>query len=215
MRIPLFNRLRKRIHVETALLQDEVVDIIYMVSPKAVLHGGTAVWRCYAGNRFSEDLDFYISLSKSFRDRFAKALESRGLSLLKFKQTENVVFSKVSNGTVEVRFEASFRKPKAVEPRPFERVDGSFTNVFTLPAEQLLLEKAEAFSNRRLVRDLYDVFMLSSMLKPNKRLSKKVISLVGKGKKPLDEKNLQAIVFSGAVPSFEQMLLAIKRRFKE
>jgi len=214
MRIPLFNRLGKRIHVETALLQDEVVDIVYKLLPKAVLHGGTAVWRCYAGNRFSEGLDFYISLNNTFRDDFANALESRGLSLLKFKKTRNTIFSKVSNGTVEVRFEASFRKPAAVEARPFERVDGSFTSVFTLSPENLLLEKAEAYSNRRLVRDLYDVFVLSSMVESNKAFSKKVFLFVEKGRLPVDEKNLKAIVFSGAIPSFKQMSLAIKRRLK-
>ncbi len=215
MRIPLFNRLKKRLHVDTALLQDELVDIVYKVSPKAVLHGGTAVWRCYAGNRFSEDLDFYLGSGKGFEEGFRKALNSRGLSLLKFKKTANSIFSKISNGVVEVRFEAAFRKPKAFEPVPFERVDGSFMNVLTLSLENLLLEKLSAYRNRLLVRDLYDVFMLSSMVSPNKKLYSEVSSFLKTPKKPVDENNLKAIVFSGAVPSFEQMLLALKRGFKK
>lgn len=32
--------------------------------------------------------------------------------------------------------------------------------------------------------------------------------------KPEDEKNLKAIVYVGAIPSYEQLLLQIKRRFK-
>ncbi len=215
MLIPLFNRLRKRIHVETALLQDEIVDVVYQVSPKAVLHGGTAIWRCYAGNRFSEGLDFYLGLGKGFEEGFRKALESRGLSLLKFKKTQNAVFSRVSNGTVEVRLEAAFRRPKAFEPRPFERVEGSFMNVFTLSPEALLLEKLAAFKNRRLVRDIYDVFMLSSMVSPGKEIRKEVSSFLKSPKNPVDESNLRAIVFSGAVPGFGQMLLALKRGFRE
>ena len=60
MKLPLFNRLKKRQHRELALLQDEITDIVYRISDEAVLHGGTAIWRCYGGNRFSEDIDIYI-----------------------------------------------------------------------------------------------------------------------------------------------------------
>lgn len=215
MRIPLFNRLKKRIHVETALLQDEVVDIVYGLSPKAVLHGGTAVWRCYSGNRFSEDLDFYLWAGGGFEAGFRKSLESRGLSLLKFKKTQNTAFSRIGNGIVEVRFEVAFRKPTCVEPRPFERVDGSFTNVFTLSAENLLLEKLAAYKDRLFVRDIYDVFMLSSMVSPGKELLKEVSLFLKNPERPVNEKNLKAIVFSGAVPSFEQMLLSLKRWHKK
>ncbi|MFH1246948.1 MAG: nucleotidyl transferase AbiEii/AbiGii toxin family protein, partial [Candidatus Micrarchaeota archaeon] len=63
MNFPLANKLKKRLHLETATLQDEVVDLIYSIS-SPVLHGGTAIWRCYAGNRFSEDLDFYMPRDK-------------------------------------------------------------------------------------------------------------------------------------------------------
>jgi len=215
MRIPLFNRLKKKLHVDIALLQDEVVDLVYLISPKAVLHGGTAVWRCYAGNRFSEDLDFYLAINSGFEARFRKAIESRGLSLLKFKRTKNTIFSKLSNNAVQIRFEASFRKPKSIEIRPFERADGTFMNVFSLPLEELLFEKAVAYSNRRLARDIYDVYMLSSLALLDKKLSKKALSIIEKAGRPSDEKNLKAIVFSGAVPSFEQMLLALRRRFQK
>ena len=65
MRIPLANKLKKRLHSETAFLQDEVIDIVYGLEPNAVLHGGTAIWRCYQGNRFSEDLDFYFIIGEN------------------------------------------------------------------------------------------------------------------------------------------------------
>ena len=45
-----------------AELQYEVIDIIYnRVEPDATLYGGTAIWRCYGGNRFSEDIHIYLS----------------------------------------------------------------------------------------------------------------------------------------------------------
>ena len=50
------------VRLRLAELQDEVIDIIYnRVEPDATLYGGTAIWRCYGGNRFSEDIDIYLS----------------------------------------------------------------------------------------------------------------------------------------------------------
>ncbi|MFH1664069.1 MAG: nucleotidyl transferase AbiEii/AbiGii toxin family protein [archaeon] len=214
MRIPLSNRLKKRLHTEIALLQDEVIDIVYSIEEKAVLHGGTALWRCYSGNRFSEDLDFYLNAGEKFEKEFRKKLESRGLQLKKYKKTGNAVYSKISNGTTEVRFEAALRKPKEAEAREYERADGSFSTVFTLPPEKLLEEKMNAYKNRKLIRDLYDVFMLSTVCSENKELNKKAKEFLEKLPEPADEKNLKTIVFSGAIPSSEQMVNAIKRRFK-
>ena len=214
MRIPLENKLKKRLHVEIGRLQDEVIDIVYSLEEKAVLHGGTALWRCYSGNRFSEDLDFYLNADKKFEIEFKQKLESRGLQLLKYKKTANAVYSKISNGIVEVRFEAVLRKIKGFEVREYERIDGTFSNVFTLSAEKLLLEKLEAFKNRKLIRDLYDVFMLSSFVSENKNITSKVKDFLNKVPEPADEKNLKTIIFSGAVPSFDQMVNSLKRRFK-
>ncbi len=211
----MFNRLKKRLHVDIALLQDEVVDIVYAISPKAVLHGGTAVWRCFAGNRFSEGLDFYLGGDKGFKPKFEAMLNSRGLQLSRYKRTSSTIFSKVSNGAVEIRFEASFRKPKRIEARPFERADGTFMNVFTLPPEELLLEKAKAYSSRRLARDIYDVCLLTALLPPGKKVSENPLSLIEKAGRPSDEKTLKVIVFSGAVPSFEQMLASLRRGLKK
>ncbi|MEM1546291.1 MAG: nucleotidyl transferase AbiEii/AbiGii toxin family protein [Candidatus Methanomethylicia archaeon] len=36
---------------------------IYNSFPEAVIHGGTAIWRCYGSNRFSEDVDVYLPLT--------------------------------------------------------------------------------------------------------------------------------------------------------
>ena len=213
MRLPLLNRLRKRLHMDIALLQDEVVDIVYSLAPNAVLHGGTAIWRCFSGNRFSEDLDFYLpAAGKDFGERFAAGLRSRGLSLLKFKRTESTIFSKVSNGAVEVRFEAAFRSPRSFEPRRFERADGSFMSVFTPAAEELVMEKIAAYGNRLLVRDAYDLFVLSHEASLGADALKKLATFSESPPMPVDEKSLRAVVFSGAVPSFGQIVAALKTR---
>ncbi len=52
MKVPLEKRLRKRLHVEIGLLQDELMELLYSISDSLVLHDGTAVWRCYGGIDF-------------------------------------------------------------------------------------------------------------------------------------------------------------------
>ncbi|MBU3958073.1 MAG: nucleotidyl transferase AbiEii/AbiGii toxin family protein, partial [Nanoarchaeota archaeon] len=75
MQIPLQLKLKKKSHREIARLQDVVVDMMYRIFPKAVLHGGTAIWRCYKGNRFSEDIDVYIEKDADRIEIFFRELE--------------------------------------------------------------------------------------------------------------------------------------------
>lgn len=214
MKIPLFKRLRKRLHRDLALLQDEVVDIVYGISQDAVLHGGTAIWRCYQGNRFSEDLDFYLKTGKKFKEEFSRRALSSGLEMLKFRQTANTVFSSVSNGTVEVRLEMALRTAKNPVVRPYEKADGSHMDVFTLSPESLLLEKIAAYRNRKLVRDFYDIYFLNVKVTEEEVVEKDIRALLAEGVEPVDEKNLRTLIYSGAIPSYGQMLNALGRYSK-
>ena len=58
--IPLILKLKKSSQKEIAKAQDLIVEEIYKIFDKAIIHGGTSIWRCYNGNRFSEDIDMYI-----------------------------------------------------------------------------------------------------------------------------------------------------------
>lgn len=60
MKIPLMLKLRKSAHKDIAAAQDLIVESLYDTFNDAVLHGGTCIWRCYQGKRFSEDIDMYI-----------------------------------------------------------------------------------------------------------------------------------------------------------
>ncbi len=212
MSIPLKNRLKRQSQVRLAELQDEVVDLLYSVFPKAVLHGGTAIWRCFQGNRFSEDLDFYAFVGKDFRQGLEAELKKRGLVLTKFKQTENVVFAKISNNQTVVSLEISVRKAPPAVSMGFEKADGSSIEVLSLSPEDFLAEKARAYSSRKLIRDLYDIFFLLDKTNQMGKAENELQNLVQNFKEPKDEKNLQALVFSGAVPSSKTMLEKIRRR---
>lgn len=79
MQIPLEKRLRKRAQLEVALLQDEVIDLLYNIDSRLVLHGGTAIWRCYGGSRFSEDLDLYSRDVQKLQAALPSMAASRGI----------------------------------------------------------------------------------------------------------------------------------------
>ncbi|MCX6804156.1 MAG: nucleotidyl transferase AbiEii/AbiGii toxin family protein [Candidatus Diapherotrites archaeon] len=211
MKLPLRNLLKKQAHVELASLQDEACEIMYAVCPTAVFHGGTSIWRCYSGNRFSEDLDFYAQINDSFEQNLVIETKKRGLSVSKFRKTKNNIFAKISNGRIEVSLEIAKRKKTGALLVQYEKVDGAVINVFSLSKEELIVEKAGAFLNRRLIRDIYDVYFLSSSADLTK-VKNELKDFVFKAPLPVDEKNLKSLLYSGAVPSFEQMLAAIKRR---
>ncbi|MFH1200114.1 MAG: nucleotidyl transferase AbiEii/AbiGii toxin family protein [Candidatus Micrarchaeota archaeon] len=217
MKLPLDKRLKKRLHRDVGCLQDELVDLLYGVAPSLVLHGGTAVWRCFGGARFSEDLDFYLpGVQADFEQAFRAVLHSRGLELLKFKKTANLIFAKVRNRDAEVRVEINFSKVALGVPLAYEKMDGTALVVFCIPLEALVLEKARAFCSRRLIRDVFDVYFLSLQLSDESgrgAFGKELAGLVSSLPAPLDESTLDAIVYSGAVPSFAQMRDYLAGRF--
>ena len=213
MKLPLDKRLKKRAHLQIGRLQDEVMEVLFSLDPRFVFHGGTCIWRCYSSSRFSEDLDLYLpKLPEGFRASLSAALLSRGLALSKFKQTDNLVFCRISGPDAEVRVEINFSKSPPSAPVPYEKMDGSSMIVNAVPRPELVIEKANAYLGRRFIRDIYDVYFLSAQL-DDKKAVKGLAALISKFQPPADEPNLAAIVYSGAAPSFSAMLQALKGRF--
>src|SRR5438445_3864550 len=209
--IPLAEKLRKRLHRTVSAGKDILVAEAYNAFPSAVLHGGTAIWRCYKGNRFSEDLDFYLpSADKSRLDRLVANLGRRGLHKEKIKATRSAVFGKFSYLDVVVRFDASLREMSKYALRPFEMVDGTLIMVKMLEQTDLLLEKASAYMARRKVRDVYDVFFLLQILEDKRVVKKSLNELLLDFRRPVDERELKALVISGVAPTVTKMLEVIR-----
>lgn len=151
-----------------------LVSELYDHYPKAIIHGGTAIWRCYNGNRFSEDIDVYLSsINKEKLDDFADKLTKKGFEKNKLKITDNAVFSKFSYQGSVVRLEAVEKNIKKYKNQKFEMTDGSFMVVNTLSPSQLIKEKVGAYLGRQKIRDLYDIFFLIEYVE-NKRLFRKI-----------------------------------------
>lgn len=212
-REPLGARLKRRTHRAVGLAQDLLMAETYSAYQDAVFHGGTAIWRCYGGGRFSEDLDLYLPTAKAKEASLLRSsARAKGLVEVKFKETENTVFAKFSFEGAVVSLEGAKRSPGGgVVLRPYEMLDGNRMLVKTLSAESLLAEKAAAYTARRKVRDIYDVLFLVGMLEQPWAARATVRAMLDRYQPPVDEEQLKALVIVGAAPSAEGMVQELGR----
>lgn len=208
--IPLILKLKKARHREIARLQDILVEVLYQVFEKAVLHGGTAIWRCYQGNRFSEDIDIYILKKTAKINELFNEFEKQGFLIKKKKISANSIFSELEFNRVNVRFEAIFKEYRGVL-KEYEASDTNLITVYTLTPEELIKEKTDTYLKRLKIRDLYDVFYLLRYVKDKSIVTSRIKKLVSQYKPPVDEKELQTIIITGLVPNPKEMLEYIKR----
>ncbi len=202
--------MKKVMHKEIARAQDLVVEETYKVFDKAVLHGGTAIWRCYKGNRFSEDIDVYLPRDLKRINLLFENLEKKGFIIEKKKVGENSLFSKLRLGSTIVRLEAIFKKQKG-SLKEYETIEGNLITVYTLLPKELIKEKVSTYSKRIKIRDLYDIFFLLRYIKNNKEVSAYLKTLIMKFIKPSDEKELKVLITEGIVPDVESMIAYIKK----
>ncbi len=204
-------RLRREIHRKIAYAQDLIVKEVYSVMNNAVLHGGTAIWRCYNGRRFSEDLDFYLPKDIQKINLIFENLNKNGFDIKKKKISENSVYSELEFERTSVRLEATFQKIPGVIC-DYEMSDGNIISVYSLTPEDFIIEKARTYLKRFKIRDLWDVFFLLKLAENVKKL-KEIEKLINNYKKPIDEEDLKIILLEGIVPSSNEMIEYIKRKW--
>ena len=190
MDLPIEKKLVDNVQIEIARLQDNCIETIYSLDPSAVLHGGTAIWRCYGGNRFSDDIDLYLRNGKRIAD-----------------VRKNLSFALNKYGVIIVK--------ATVIEKNYERANGSYMSILTLSTEDFILEKMDAYYSRMYIRDMYDIYHLSNLIISNPRLSKRICRFLDNAKSPVDESSLKSIVYAGAAPSFESMVKSIRGHFCE
>ena len=208
--IPLILKLKKEEHKRIALAQDLVVEELYKTFNNAVLHGGTAIWRCYQGNRFSEDIDVYIQKENEKINQFFENLQKKGFVILKKKVGENSLYSSLQLDRTLVRFEALFKKIKG-SLKEYTTSEGTLITVYTLTPEELIKEKVDAYLKRKKIRDLYDIFFLLRYVKEKNEIAERLRKLLKNFENPMDEKELKILIFEGLAPKIEEMLNYIKR----
>jgi predicted nucleotidyltransferase component of viral defense system len=209
-RIPLNQRLKRRQHIEIARLQDIAVETLYRVFPEAVMHGGTSIWRCYSGSRFSEDIDIYIEKDAEKIEELFTQLRAAGFSIAKKRVKENSLYSKLVLNDTEIRLEAVFAKIRGIV-KEYETYEGMLLNIYTLLPEDLILEKISAYRKRRKVRDLYDIFFLLRHVTDPRKVMPKLKEFLVDFRRPLDENELRILILVGISPRTGDMLDYIRR----
>jgi predicted nucleotidyltransferase component of viral defense system len=218
MEEPLAKRLKKPEFVALAGLQDRFVEMMYSFDSELVLHGGTAIWRCYGGNRFSYDIDGYIvskKESKLLDEDLTWKLAAAGIRLNRIRNIGGSIFTYVGDGGVELKVEFLLSKKK-IDPIsvPYEKVDGTMLSVRTLTPEDFIIEKMGAYNSRQYARDLYDIYQLVNRIGEKGAVGARLRRFIKTIKPPLDETALKEVVLSGVVPSFEDMVNYIEGRLK-
>ncbi len=213
MKIPLILKLKKESHKEIAKAQDLMIEEIYKLFDKAVLHGGTAIWRCYQGNRFSEDIDMYLHKETDKINIFFENLEKNGFKVLKKKISENSIYSNLEINRNVVRFEALFKKSEGIL-KEYQTAEGNLITIYTLPPEELIREKVNAYLKRHKVRDLYDIFFLLRLVEDKKQIKKELNLFISNFKQPIDKKELKVLIIEGLIPDINKMFEYIKSQGK-
>lgn len=209
--IPLILRLKKSIHKEIAKTQDIIVETLYQIFDDAVLHGGTAIWRCYDGNRFSEDVDVYIPRDIKKIESFFENLKKKGFLIEKKKIGENSIYSSLQFNNTHVRFEAVFKKING-SLKEYETSESNFITVYTLTPEEIIIEKVETYLKRKKIRDIYDIFFLLRYVSNFNLISKNLKKLISNYESPNDEDDLKVLILEGIVPNSNKIIEYIKNR---
>ena len=202
--IPLANKIKKTSHREVARAQDMIVEELYAVFNDAVLHGGTAIWRCYGANRFSEDIDVYLPRNIQKIEELFVDFVKKGFEIAKKKIGENSIYANLRFNRIDVRFEAVFKKAVG-SLKEYEKIDGNVITVYTLTPEEFIQEKVAAYTKRRKIRDLYDIFFLMRHVGDKEKIKPELKKLLTQFEEPIDRDDLKVIILEGLVPTVEKM----------
>ncbi len=212
MEDPIELNLKTQKQIALARLQDKAVEAIFEVNSKIIMHGGTAIWRCYKGNRFSEDIDIYATdqQMKTLLKFLTWSFSKRNIKLEYPKFNPRTI--KFSDNFANSKIEAM--KPKLIKPiqKEYTRSNGTKFVIRTLSANDFILEKINTYKKRFYIRDLYDIYHLVNTENINQNTKKQIKKFITNIKKPIDEKNLKELIYIGIAPTFETMVNSIKTR---
>jgi predicted nucleotidyltransferase component of viral defense system len=216
---PIISRLNNPEYIALAEMQDRFIDMIYSFDGNFVMHGGTAIWRCYSGNRFSFDIDGYIRSSNEFEllnNFITFEISKRKMKLRTIRAISGALFIYITvSPTTELKVELIPPKNKITPTRAnYERADGSAISILTLSPEDFIAEKIDAYSHRRYMRDLYDIFQLVNRVENKSKIRSKLRKFISGIENPIKEDELGPLIINGITPSFNDMVKYIGGKLK-
>ena len=142
---------------------------------------------------------------------FKEALESHGLNIPKNKDTGNVISSNITNNNSMLKVEVNHVAEIVGHQMKFEMTDGSNIEILSLTPDQFINEKILAYSDRRYIRDLYDIYHLATSFSLTESARLNLRNFIKNIQEPVDQNVLRTLVYSGLAPSIENMKLGILR----
>lgn len=213
MKLPLISRIRKELHKNIAIAQDILIEETIKVIPSMVFHGGTCIWRCYDGKRFSGDLDFYFPKNRNLIKKLFQNLENKGFEIRKKKISDRSVYSELKYGQISVKLEATFQNIRGIL-LDYEKVDGTIISIYGLSVEQLLNEKINTYLSRKKIKDIYDVFFLMRLVGNTSLIDKNIKKVINEEDIPKDAEDLKVLLLEGVVPNFNELKAYIKGKWE-
>ena len=215
MDLPLELLLKNKDYLYIARLQDEVVSRLYNINTKLTFHGGTSIWRCYGGKRFSVDLDMYVKNSSEI-SKLIENLVEYGFNVKNSKLrggARSIYYYSVSDNKASITLEFAQKKVMNRVIATYIKTDGSGIDIFSLSPESLIKEKVAAYLSRMAIKDLYDIFVLAHISEVNKT-KYDIHKLISNIRYPADEKTLSQFIYDGPIPDYKLMINYIKRRYE-
>lgn len=166
-------------YIEKDYFQDLLLYEIFQKTNKLIFKGGTALYKLYGLRRFSEDLDFSIKeISKEEAIKIIKQIveKSEIFKIKSIKETKESVMIKLACRGIltsynTLRIDLNF-KNKILINEESKIYTSSFPDIpqFLLKCiqiQEIIAEKVHSIFNRKKARDLYDLFFLLKIAKPN------------------------------------------------
>jgi|APSaa5957512622_1039677.scaffolds.fasta_scaffold05243_2 predicted nucleotidyltransferase component of viral defense system len=177
---------------ELDYFQNLFLFIIYKnYSNEIIFKGGTALYKCFGLDRFSEDLDFNVLKEIKF-EKIEKGLNSFKLNYDKeeknFERSKKIIFrikGPLYNGTRNslCKLELDLSLREQLESSPTTKKIGAFTEelpsfeILVMSEKEILAEKFRTILTRNKARDAYDIYHLlkkgipADLILINKKLS--------------------------------------------
>lgn len=212
---PIERLLKNESQVATARLEDSVVKAIYETDAGTVLHGGTAIWRCYNGYRFSSDVDLYLTDAQVKKFNHELTWNISKYQMKHDPPSHDGRRIRVFNDYAGTMIEA-MKPPPGLKPVSafYEAVNDTRFAVKTLSIDNFVKEKMRTYEKRFYARDLFDVYQLVINHDILQDTKKQVLKFVEGIKRPKDENVLKDIVYVGPAPTFDEMINGIRGRLK-
>jgi len=167
-------------HIEKDYFQDLLLFNLYKQTNLLVFKGGTALYKLYGLQRFSEDLDFSllkdVDLEKIMKNVIAniKNSEIKEIKRMKDSVLIKIAFKGILTKYNTIRIDINTKNPVLdkfdVKTYTSSYVDINPFSLRVLSLKEIFAEKIHSILNRENARDLYDLFFLSKFVEIDKKI---------------------------------------------